>query len=711
MIAPRVSFGLERARQAIKWQKTMMISFIVILHCAPFTNLAPLPNSENQENPSGVIQTVETLGRTVGGLKDDAKSSAVWHDSKHLKGDDLKYFASDSVSQSRGVDDHPPSTGYIYWPHYFHVKRPTVTHQELLARDDLLTKSIHNNPNFEALDREHARIQASLLKQAEGIELLQIEWKDRLVREFKKGGTHTGLRRLRQVITKETQGQLRTELLEDVKLAEQDFELKGWWFKLVNFFLYLFEREKWRKENISMKLSKLRRNFQNSKALSNDNEWTAINRLSILESRGFDFSDRQAQLIENMSAGNSQLTSDDKSLITEISCQTVTQRQLMRIESLKESYSATTEGEPTHKMMVKIVEALDQLQENIRQGEVWHKSEIELLSTMETLKDVHEFSSVNGLNLDRKTKRVLRNLLVERNKSEQKSSRMKAFSILDMDLKLSLHEELVLDKLREHKINPKPDLTPGQKETIKDRANEYDIQLERIREFHKNTHLIETARNHLQDREKFENPSSQALSERTRYGYAYKALQAMKTRGITLTAKEETLLDQLKSASKLEDLDKNEIEKFAIEHILIKKINNCHYLRIIANQLAHSNAEFLVPQNEKNKEFPIIFKNEELEEISRLRTLSRDDNDDQEFLNATKFVKILTILNRVDYRAKLTRFELENPKSIRIQQAIHKNKNNRLEACKAEFLKMQAIPSEFQRITNFLIDALQVKCK
>ncbi|EFP87071.1 uncharacterized protein PGTG_13290 [Puccinia graminis f. sp. tritici CRL 75-36-700-3] len=658
MIAPRVSFGLERARQAIKWQKTIMISFIVILHCAPFTNLAPLPNSENQENPSGVIQTVETLGRTVGGLKDDAKSSAVWRDSKHMKGDDLKDFASDSVSQSRGVDD-PPSTGYIYWPHYFHVKRPTVSHQELLARDDLLTKSIHNNPNFEALDREHARIQASLLKQAEGIELLQIEWKDRLVREFKKGGTMLVCR-------------------------------------------------KWRNENISMKVSKLRGNFQNPNALSNDEEWTAINRLSILESRGFDFSDREAQLIENMSAGNSHLTSDNKSLITEISCQTVTQRQLMRIESLKESYSATPDGEPTHKMMVRIVEALDQLQENIRQGEVWHKSEIELLSTMETLKDVHEFPSVNGLNLDRKTKRVLRNLLVERKKSEQKASRMKAFSILDMDLKLSLHEELVLDKLREHKINPKLDLTPGQKETIKDRANEYDIQLERIREFHKNTHLIETARNHLQDREKFENPSSQALSERTRYRYAYKALQAMKTRGIALTAKEETLLDQLKSASKLEDLDKNEIEKFAIEHILIKEINNCHYLRIIANQLAHSNAEFLVPQNEKNKEFPIIFKNEELEEISRLRTLSRDDYDDQEFLNETKFVKILTILNRVDYRAKLTRFELENPKSIRIQQAIHKNKNNRLEACKSEFLKMQAIPSEFQRITNFLIDALHM---
>jgi hypothetical protein len=78
-------------------------------------------------------------------------------------------------------------------------------------------------------------------------------------------------------------------------------------------------------------------------------------------------------------------------------------------------------------------------------------------------------------------------------------------------------------------------------------------------------------------------------------------------------------------------------------------------------------------------------------------------------LNETKFVKILIILNRVDYRAKLDKFEHENPKAVKILQAIHQTKTNQLEACKSELLRMQAIPSKFQRITNVLIDALHMK--
>ncbi|OAV96741.1 hypothetical protein PTTG_07688 [Puccinia triticina 1-1 BBBD Race 1] len=686
MTTSQVSRSLDRSRPAIKWPKIMMISLIILLNFDFATNTSPIPNSKVQEDVRGVQEAVATSGSSTGvlKLKDDAESGTVSRE-LHM----------------------PTSTKYIYWPHYFHVERPPRTYQDLLARDELLTRSMQDHSNLEALNKYHTRTQSSFLQEIETIEAFQNELKDRLVKEFKKHGTRNGIKRLRPLIVKEARaGPLRMELLKIVKSAQQDFELKSWWSKFGDLYLYLFKRDKWKSTKLSRKLSKLRRNFQELKALANKEQWTAINRLTIVETRGFKFSEQEAQLIEHMLAGESYLTPDDYNLIAEISSQTATQRQVRKIQKLKEAYSRAMDSKPADPKMTEVVQALSQLEERENEGKELNKDEIKLLFHLEKMKDGQDFP--NSFGLDRKMSREIRYLLNERNEAQSMISCMKTLFMLGMKPKLSFEEEVIYDKIRVLKDFYNLNLTPRQVQTdqIEEWAKEYDAQVERTREFHKHTQLLETAQNHIEALEKVGELAFDplSLSVKTRFRYAAEALESMERRGIPLTEKEANLLTQLKSDSKLEELPRNEVEKFAVEHVLLKRSDHInHHLLILANQLAHTDLKFWVPQKE-SKEFPPTFTDEELDEISRLRSLSRDD---PEFEKETKFVKILQILNRADYRADAT--DLDNPKSKLAFKYIYKHDQDKVKSLDTILQRIKSGYAEFQRIGKLLIDQVDKK--
>ncbi|OAV85904.1 hypothetical protein PTTG_09782 [Puccinia triticina 1-1 BBBD Race 1] len=247
--------------------------------------------------------------------------------------------------------------------------------------------------------------------------LQRIRHKDEEVSTLKKSFDQHGVALVIRYKYESASGKIpKPETIASLKTAEREYRLERWWSGLYNFFRSIFKRGQWKKDKLYLNLKKLRTDMDAKNIEFPVAVEKAINRLSILEYKGFDFSAEEGRLIERLSkqaksaqgttADDSaklfQLDEADKRLINEIGWKKVAETKVREIEGLLKVYRQAKLQNPTNNQISKIEASLETLVPIITHDDTqWNPEYTTLLQTFTKLKDDSEFPS--DLELDQKT--------------------------------------------------------------------------------------------------------------------------------------------------------------------------------------------------------------------------------------------------------------------------------------------------------------------
>ncbi|KAA1127929.1 hypothetical protein PGTUg99_012949 [Puccinia graminis f. sp. tritici] len=549
---------------------------------------------------------------------------------------------------------------------------------------------------LEALDRISEDIHKKILLQEDNFSIYEIAFTDNIVKELKERKISKIDLNSWKSIAKEKTGRICSGILKSLKSAEKQSKHETWWSRLVEFFKYIFRKSKWQKEQLSLKLTKLRSNSMASHNEFSDEERTAIYRLSIKNYYGFTFTNREVQLIERMAGGRSHLTSTDHDLITEISqcSMTGTQRKLLE---LKVHFSQIAREYPNI-INSDIVKALQELEEKMKRLKKWSSGEVKLYNRLGTMKDIKAIPPHLG-----KSKRwILERVIIQWKRSERMRFYMKAFVMLGIKPEelFSKAEKAVATKLRRWyefyskdfysgSIGCPFDFSEEQWDIVRRHVEEYDSMLDSGRQLFKNAQLIDTAKSHVQT---YQDSTVEKTPLHPIFRYSINGLKKLEKLGAQLSVGENLVLKGLKS-KRNPSLSQKELEKLAVEGIILETGGVPTYLQESVIVLDSTNTKHLSPLTTTDQKIIGILKGlgeDELEELKRLGSLSRND---PEFKSETKFIRMLRILIEVDIRSN---FNVE--KTRKLLQRLIQLKKNEIQRARSQFEKREQDMNDFQSI-------------
>ncbi|KAH9445187.1 hypothetical protein Pst134EA_031718 [Puccinia striiformis f. sp. tritici] len=127
-----------------------------------------------------------------------------------------------------------------------------------------------------------------------------IKTKDETVSEYKSGINYYGYGEFVSLI-EERYSPLSLERIAQLETAYREYRLEKLWYLPLRLYRRIFKSDQWKKDQLYLKLKKLRKIISSVGVINPPESQLAIERLSILEYKGFDFSKQQGQLIEKLS--------------------------------------------------------------------------------------------------------------------------------------------------------------------------------------------------------------------------------------------------------------------------------------------------------------------------------------------------------------------------------------------------------------------------
>jgi hypothetical protein len=192
--------------------------------------------------------------------------------------------------------------------------------------------------------------------------------------------------------------------------AQREHRLTRWWSGIVNLFRSVFKRKQWKQDKLYLELKTLRSRMEED---TPEEVQKAINRLSIIEYKGFEFSGEEGRLIEKLSGQmkrkSFQLDEADHKLIKHIAWKKVVGRKVEEIDNLLKVYTeALSKSRFRKRFVIKFKEALENLRPMIVQDVTrWNPEYTKLTGRIKKLiKDEPDFPK-NLAELDPETEQRL----------------------------------------------------------------------------------------------------------------------------------------------------------------------------------------------------------------------------------------------------------------------------------------------------------------
>ncbi|KAH9445188.1 hypothetical protein MJO28_009238 [Puccinia striiformis f. sp. tritici] len=127
-----------------------------------------------------------------------------------------------------------------------------------------------------------------------------IKTKDETVSEYKANIDKYGYEEFVSLL-EERHSPLSLGRIAQLETAYREHRLEKLWYLPLRLYRMIFKQEQWKQDQLYLKLKKLRKISWSVGGVIPLDAQLAIERLSILEHKGFNFSERQVQLIENLS--------------------------------------------------------------------------------------------------------------------------------------------------------------------------------------------------------------------------------------------------------------------------------------------------------------------------------------------------------------------------------------------------------------------------
>ncbi|KAA1104501.1 hypothetical protein PGT21_025202 [Puccinia graminis f. sp. tritici] len=191
--------------------------------------------------------------------------------------------------------------------------------------------------------------------------------------------------------------------------AQREHRLTRWWSGIVNFWRSIFRRKQWKQDKLYLQLKTLRSRIEED---TPKEVQKAINRLSILEYKGFEFSKEEVKLTNKLSGQmkrkSFQLDQADQQLINQIGWKKVVGRKVEEIDELLKVYTDAISKSRFRKRYVnKYKEALENLRPMLVQDVTrWNPEYTKLTESIRKLKDGPDFPK-NLAELDPETEQRL----------------------------------------------------------------------------------------------------------------------------------------------------------------------------------------------------------------------------------------------------------------------------------------------------------------
>ncbi|KAI7950351.1 hypothetical protein MJO29_009025 [Puccinia striiformis f. sp. tritici] len=134
----------------------------------------------------------------------------------------------------------------------------------------------------------------------EGTLFSLIKTKDETVSEYKENIDKYGYEEFVSLL-EERHSPLSLGRTAQLETAYREHRLEKLWYLPLRLYRMIFKQDQWKQDQLYLKLKKLRKISWSVGGVIPLDAQLAIERLSILEYKGFDFSERQVQLLENLS--------------------------------------------------------------------------------------------------------------------------------------------------------------------------------------------------------------------------------------------------------------------------------------------------------------------------------------------------------------------------------------------------------------------------
>ncbi|KAH9450593.1 hypothetical protein Pst134EB_018123 [Puccinia striiformis f. sp. tritici] len=650
MIRRRTLSVANAYRQTSYWQNMTRSLLMLVLYCAYFT-MAASTELLHSASP-GVAASVDLKSAGQAGIRFDSAGQA-----------GTGGGAEGSTSGAHKIQLHVTDAEAKLDGH------PALSDVDLIAKDKSISGFTNACKRFEGHNTNQIpTIITEQLEECEKFQLFQNEMHDQLVIDAQKnGGWGYWRKQYREVRQMVADREIRSELMKNIDLAQQQSESERWWMKVYNFFVFHFKRDHWKQYQASLQLSKLRRWLKTLQTLTNEKILTAVGQLSIFARQGPNFTARELKLIENISHGSSHLTAEDKALITEISSQTFFQRRNLKAHQLHKHYhlafheaskdAKTSQDNITLQVMKEqILEALQDFRLSVQKGAAWTRQDRQLFEILERMKDMKDAPQKLFQNKQAKQSIIARSAHWRRLGNQRECA--KAFAILEAKSQHSPEELELLELLKvwwdEGKLSSDDgvSLRKFNKEQITIlKENSYKFGGKMLDVLNLQTAI--TARNYLNQIDTIEKDLGKAAGA-TETLHAFKAFASIEERAFTLLGKREQYLNQLKKTNPHVALSSR---KFYVDHILETGLLPGNLIDI-ADGIIRGKPEYI---NGLDSEFYKLRSHLREEEKGEIDSLVQLSSDDEKFRYEGKLVKILRILTKADARAE---FDIETGKSV-----------------------------------------------
>ncbi|KAI9618715.1 hypothetical protein KEM48_006541 [Puccinia striiformis f. sp. tritici PST-130] len=649
MIRRRTASVASAYRKTPNSQNMTISLFMIVLHCAYFT-MAASTELLHSASP-GVAASVDLKSAGQAGIRFDSAGQAGTGG------------AECSTSGAHKIQLHVTDAEAKLDGH------PALSDVDLITKDKSISGFTNAYKRFEDHNTNQIpTIITEQLEECEKFQLFQNEMHDQLVIDAQKnGGWGYWPKQYREVRQMVADREIRSELMKNIDLAQQQSESERWWMKVYNFFVFHFKRDHWKQYQASLQLSKLRRWLKTLQTLTNEKILTAVGRLSIFARQGPNFTARELKLIENMAHEGSHLTAEDEALITEISSQTFFQRRNTKAYQLLERYhqafhkasedAKTSQDTPTLQLMKeRILEALKDFRHSVQVGVAWTRQDRQLFEMLERMKDMKNAPQNLFQNKQAEQSILARSHHWRRLGNQQVAAQ--ALAILEAKSQPSPEELELLELLKvwwdEGKLSSDDgvSLRKFNKEQLKLlEENSYKFSGKMLDVLNVQTAI--TAHNYLDQIGTIEKDLGVAAGVGEPLN-AFKAFASIEERAFTLLGKKEQYLNQLKNTN---PQVVPSYKKIYVNHILETGLVP-EKLITIANGISGGKPEYFNGLEYEFYKLRAHLRKEEKGEINRLVKLS---SDDKEFKYESKFVKVLRILAKADARAE---FDIETGKSV-----------------------------------------------
>ncbi|KAH9440804.1 hypothetical protein Pst134EA_017397 [Puccinia striiformis f. sp. tritici] len=180
-----------------------------------------------------------------------------------------------------------------------------------------------------------------------------------------------------------------------IKAALKEHQLEKRWFHFSSLYRMIFQRRQWKQDQLYLKLRNLKE-ISSSGGINPPEAQLAIDRLSILEYKGFDFSAKEGQLIENLSKQaksksprgedmHFELIKEDRELINHIAWERVLRRKVEEIARKMKDFRRLEDS--GNEDAGKIVRALRHMERIMSYDKArWSPETTRLLETIKAMK-------------------------------------------------------------------------------------------------------------------------------------------------------------------------------------------------------------------------------------------------------------------------------------------------------------------------------------